>query len=122
VRGLVGLAVAGLAVAGCAAGNQAASRQTPAPVSGVVTARPPCPSGRACSFLVALVPDGLVVASGKDGTHEVRADGHGHYQIFLLEGVWTLQAARSPTAPMGTPVRVDLTAGRAATVNLSVGS
>ncbi|HUZ43892.1 MAG TPA: hypothetical protein VMU63_05765, partial [Acidimicrobiales bacterium] len=75
----VGLGVIGLALAGCAGGNQAGALQAPAPVSGVVTARSPCAPGHACSFLVALVPDALVVANGKDGTHEVRADGHGRY-------------------------------------------
>ncbi|MHB1444741.1 MAG: hypothetical protein ACYCZV_03650 [Acidimicrobiales bacterium] len=122
VRAVLGLAVIGLALAGCAGGNQAGALQLPAPVSGVVTARSPCQPGHACSFLVALVPGALVVANGKDGTHEARADAHGRYQLFLLEGVWTLQAARSATAPMGLPVRVDLSAGRAATVNLSAGS
>lgn len=122
LSGLAGLVAAGLVLTGCAAGNQAGALQAPAPVSGVVTARPPCASGQACSFLVALVPGALVVANGKDGTHEVRADGHGRYRIFLLEGVWTLQAARNPNSPMGRPVRVDLTAGRAVTVNLSAGS
>jgi len=121
-RGALGLALIAFALAGCAGGNQAGVLQAPAPVSGVVTARPPCQPGHACSFLVALVPGALVVANGKDGTHEVRADGHGHYRLFLLEGVWTLQAARRPTGPMGLPVRVDLSAGRAATVNLSAGS
>jgi len=121
-RAALSLGVIGLALAGCAGGNQAGALQAPSPVSGVVTSRPPCVPGRACSFMVALVPGALVVADGKDGTHEVHADGHGRYRIFLLEGVWTLKAARTDTATMGTPVRVDLTAGRATTVSLSVGS
>ena len=116
------LVAAGLALAAsaCSAGNQSAAMQAPAQVSGVVTSRPPCLPGRACSFLVALVPGALVVASGKDGVHEVHADGHGHYRLFLLEGVWTLQAARTDSAAMGPAARAVLTAGQPRTISLQV--
>lgn len=116
--------MAGLAVvpAAAACGNQMASGQAPAPVTGTVTSRPPCPPDQACSFLVALVPGALVVASGKDGIHEAHADTHGHFQIYLLEGLWTLRASRTDSAAQGPAVSIDVKAGQARQANLQVGS
>jgi hypothetical protein len=116
--------MAGLAliptVAAC--DNQTASDQAPAPVSGTVTSRPPCQPHHACSFLVALVPGALVVANGKDGVHEAHADAHGHFQIYLLEGLWTLRASRTASAAQGPSVSVDVRAGQARQVTLQVAS
>ena len=111
-------AVGALALAGC--GNQMAAQQSPAPVTGTVTSRPNCRPGQACPFLVALVPDALVVATGKDGAHEVHADAHGHFQIYLLEGLWTLKASRADSSTPGPGVTVDLSAGQSRQVNLQV--
>lgn len=94
--------------------------QVPGVVSGVVTARPPCVPGRACSFLVALVPNALVEAVGKDGSHWVRADVHGHYRMALLDGTWTLSARRTLNSASGPSVRVDVTPGGSATVDLHI--
>lgn len=107
-----------LGAGGC--GNQLAASQTPAPVSGTVTSRPPCQPRHACSFLVALVPGAFVVASGKDGSHETHADAHGHFRLYLLEGVWTLHAARTGSSALGPGVTIDVGAGQARTVALSV--
>lgn len=116
--------LAGLAliptVAAC--GNQMAADQVPAPVSGTVTSRPPCQPGHACPFLVALVPDALVVASGKDGVHEAHADAHGHFRIYLLEGLWTLRASRRASAAQGPAVSIDVRAGQGRQVDLQVAS
>jgi len=127
---LVPLVLSILAAGLCGCGNgQAGALQTPAVISGVVTSRPSCPSQPppgACSNLVALVPGARVQATGKDGTHQVRADAKGHYQLSLLEGVWDLQASR-PAGAAGAagsaaaaPVQIEVQAGRARTVNLQV--
>lgn len=94
--------------------------QVPGLVSGVVEARPPCRTGQVCSFVVALVPDAAVEAVGKDGTHWVHADAHGHYQLSLLIGTWTLLARRTVTGPPGQPVRVQVSPGGTFTVNLRI--
>jgi hypothetical protein len=107
-------------VAACSGANQSGQMQVPGVVSGVVTARPACVPGRACSFLVALVPNALVEALGKDGSHWVRADAHGHYDVALLDGTWTLTAHRTLTSAGGPPVRIQVTPGRPATVNLQI--
>lgn len=120
-RAWLGVALA-LGTAACSGANQAGSMQVPAVVTGVVTSRPPCQPGRACSFLVALVPGALVEAAGKDGSHQVRADNHGHYRMALLDGTWTLSARRSTGAPAGRPVRVQLSPAGSATVDLQVAS
>ena len=109
-----------LALTACGVGNQAGQLQMPAVVSGVVTTRPPCVPGRACPFLVALVPDAVVEAMGNDGSHFVHADAHGHFRIALLIGEWTLVAHRTMGSPPGPPVRLHLDAGQTATVNLQV--
>lgn len=121
-RSLRPLLALGLAVgaSACSGQNQSGQMQVPAVVSGVVEARPPCRAGQVCSFVVALVPDALVEAEGKDGIHRVRADARGHYHLSLLVGTWTLTAHRTTGAPAGPPVRVQLTPGGAATVNLQV--
>ena len=106
--------------AACSGANQSGQLQVPAIVSGVVTSRPPCVPGRACSFLVALVPDALVQAVGKDGSHRVRADVHGHYRVALLVGTWTLTARRTLDSASGRPVRVQLPAGGETTVDLQI--
>ena len=116
----VGLCLA-LGAAGCSGANQSIQMQVPAVVSGVVTARPPCRPGQVCSFLVALVPGAVVDAMGKDGSHEVRADAHGHYQMALLIGTWTLSARRTLGAPSGPPVRIQVSPATVRTVNLQVG-
>jgi hypothetical protein len=113
-------AVLGVGAAACSGANQAGSMQVPGVVSGVVTGRPPCVPGRACSFLVALVPNALVQAVGKDGSHWVRADAHGHYQVALLDGTWTLAARRSANSASGPPVRVQVSPGASATVDLQI--
>jgi hypothetical protein len=107
---------AGTGLAGCS--NQVVAQQVPVQVTGVVTSKPPCVPGQACPFLVALVPGALVVATGKDGTHEVHADGHGRYGIYLLEGRWTLRASRPTSSALETPVSVDLQSGHNRQVSL----
>ena len=109
-----------LPLGSAACGNQVAGDQVPAQVSGTVTSRPACQPNQACSFLVALVPDALVVASGKDGIHEAHADAHGHYQLFLLEGLWTLRASRTASSAQGSSVSVDFQHGQDRQVNLQV--
>ena len=116
----VGLGLA-LAAAGCSGANQSIQMQVPAVISGVVTARPPCHPGQVCSFLVALVPDAVVDAVGKDGSHEVHADAQGHYQLALLIGTWTLSARRTAGAPAGPSVRIQAVPATSRTVNLQVG-
>ncbi|HET6809816.1 MAG TPA: hypothetical protein VFH50_02270 [Acidimicrobiales bacterium] len=113
-------AVLGVGVAACSGANQSGDLQVPGVVSGVVTGRPPCVPGRACSFLVALVPDALVQAVGKDGSHWVRADAHGHYQLALLDGTWTLTARRTLNSASGPSVRVQVSPGGSATVDLQI--
>ena len=122
LRALHPLLALGLAAGatGCSGQNQSGDMQVPAVVSGVVEARPPCRAGQVCPFVVALVPDAVVEAEGKDGTHWVRADAGGHYHVSLLVGTWTLTARRTTTGPAGPPVRVQLSPGGAATVNLQV--
>ena len=116
------LAVVGpLVLAGCSGANQSLRMQLPTLVSGVVTSRPPCRAGQVCSFVVTLAPDAVVVATGKDGSHVTHADAQGHYQISLLDGTWTLVAHRTAAAPGGPPVRVQLSPGGSATVNLQTG-
>lgn len=119
-----GLVVSALSLAACGAGNQVGAMQTPAPLSGTVTYRPACPTTgvHACSDLVALVPGAWVQAFGKDGVHEVHADAHGHYQMYLIEGRWTLEASRSQGASPGPAVVTDLAPGRSKTVDLTVHS
>lgn len=109
-----------LTLAGC--GNQMAADQVPAPVTGTVTSRPPCRPHQACPFLVALVPGALVVASGKDGVHETHTDAHGHFQVYLLEGLWTLRASRTDSSAQGPAVSIDVHAGQGRQVGLQVAS
>jgi hypothetical protein len=54
------------------------------------------------------VPGALVVAAGKDGVHQVRADGAGGYHISLLVGEWSLSAALGPGQASGPVVRLHL--------------
>jgi len=121
-RSVVLLAGLALIPTAAACGNQMAAGQAPAPVTGTVTSRPPCPPHQACPFLVALVPGALVVASGKDGIHEAHADAHGHFQIYLLEGLWTLRASRTASAAQGPAVSIDVKAGQGREVSLQVAS
>ena len=119
-RRLLATAAVALGAAACSGANQSGDMQVPGVVSGVVTARPACVPGRACSFLVALVPNALVQAVGKDGTHWVRADVHGHYHVALLVGTWTLMARRALNSPSGPPVRTQVTPGGSSTVDLQI--
>ena len=57
---------------------------------------------------------------GKDGSHWVRADVHGHYQLALLDGTWTLTARRAVNTPSGPPVRIQVTPGGSSTVDLRI--
>lgn len=117
---LVATGAVALGAAACSGANQAGDMQVPGVVSGVVTARPACVPGRACSFLVALVPNALVEAEGKDGSHWVRADVHGHYRIALLVGTWTLTARRTLNTTPGPPVRAQVSPGGSSTVDLQI--
>lgn len=103
-----------------ACSNPVVATQTPAVVSGTVTAAPVCTPGAACSDILAVVPRAVVEASGKAGTQEVRADRRGHYQISLLQGTYLLQAARAPGSTASGGVQITLSPSETRTVNLRI--
>ncbi len=122
-RVAVVLAVVAAVSAGCGPGGQSLASQTPAVISGTVVAGPGCPpsgGGVAQPCLVRNVPAAVVAASGKDGVHQVRADGTGHYQLSLLAGEWSLRAT-GPDGVSGPAVQLFLDPGQEAHLDLRAG-
>ena len=105
----------GAGTAACSVDNQVGADQVPAVVSGVVT------TGARAPFMVALVPRALVDATGKDGTHVVRADGYGRYHLSLNTGEWVLQAHAADGTRPGPLLTVHLAPAQQATYQLHTG-
>ena len=114
-------AVLAVAAGGCA-GGEVAARQVPAFLSGRVLAGPPCPPDAQQACVGRTVPGAVVVATGKDGTHRVAADGAGSYGIALLTGEWTLVATTPDGAQRSPGQRMFLRPGQALSVDLRISS